>query len=40
LNFESGYLMPKVAIDAGVLKNSLLIKFSYWLESFIYKKQN
>ncbi|PIP16857.1 MAG: glycosyltransferase WbuB [Candidatus Portnoybacteria bacterium CG23_combo_of_CG06-09_8_20_14_all_37_13] len=36
--FEVRDLWPKFAIDAGVLKNSLLIKFSYWLESFIYKK--
>lgn len=38
LIFEIRDLWPKFAIDTGVLKNSLIIRFSYWLENFIYKK--
>lgn len=38
LIFEIRDLWPKFAIDTGVLKNPLLIKFSYWLENFIYQK--
>jgi len=38
LIFEIRDLWPKFAIDTGVLKNSLIIKLSYWVENFIYKK--
>ena len=40
LIFELRDLWPKFAIDTGVLKNSLVIKLSYWLENFIYRKAN
>lgn len=40
LIFEVRDLWPKFAIDTGVLKNPLIIKLSYWLENFIYKKAN
>ncbi len=36
--FEVRDLWPESAIDAGVLKNKLIIRLSYWLESLIYKK--
>ncbi|MDA9631904.1 glycosyltransferase family 4 protein, partial [Bacteroidota bacterium] len=35
--FEIRDLWPESAIDTGVLKNKLIIKFAYWFESFIYK---
>jgi glycosyltransferase involved in cell wall biosynthesis len=35
--FEVRDLWPESAIDTGVLKNKLIIKLSYWVESFIYK---
>ena len=35
--FEIRDLWPESAIDTGVLKNKLIIKFSYWFESFIYE---
>lgn len=36
--FEVRDLWPESAIDTGVLKNGLIIKFAYWFENFIYKK--
>ncbi|MTG98560.1 glycosyltransferase [Myroides sp. BIT-d1] len=36
--FEIRDLWPESAIDTGVLKNKLIIKFAYWFERFIYKK--
>lgn len=36
--FEIRDLWPESAIDTGILKNSTIIKISYWFESFIYKK--
>ena len=36
--FEIRDLWPESAIDTGVLKNKLIIKFSYWFESFIYNE--
>ncbi|HMN12543.1 MAG TPA: glycosyltransferase family 4 protein, partial [Bellilinea sp.] len=36
--FEVRDLWPDFAIDVGVLKNPLLIKLSYWLEKFLYRK--
>ena len=36
--FEVRDLWPESAIDTGVVKNPLLIKLSFWLEHFIYKK--
>ena len=38
LVFEIRDLWPESAIDTGVLKSKLIIKFAYWFESFIYKK--
>jgi glycosyltransferase involved in cell wall biosynthesis len=35
--FEVRDLWPESAIDTGVLKNNVLIKFSYWLERLSYK---
>ncbi|MHC1740739.1 MAG: glycosyltransferase family 4 protein [Anaerolineaceae bacterium] len=35
--FEIRDLWPEFAIGIGVLKNKLLIKLSYWLESFLYR---
>lgn len=36
--FEVRDLWPESAIDTGVVKNKLVIKFSYWFEGFVYKK--
>ncbi|RLJ63282.1 glycosyltransferase involved in cell wall biosynthesis [Lacinutrix venerupis] len=36
--FEIRDLWPESAIDTGVLKNKMIIKFAYWFERFIYKK--
>jgi len=36
--FEIRDLWPESAIDTGVLKNKVIIKFAYWFESFIYKR--
>ena len=36
--FEVRDLWPESAIDTGVLKSKLIIKFAYWFEQFIYKK--
>lgn len=36
--FEVRDLWPESAIDTGMLKNGLIIKFAYWFEKFIYKK--
>jgi glycosyltransferase involved in cell wall biosynthesis len=36
--FEVRDLWPESAIDTGVLKNGLIIKLAYWVESFIYRK--
>lgn len=36
--FEIRDLWPESAIDTGVVKNRLIIKFAYWFESFIYKR--
>lgn len=38
--FEVRDLWPDFAVDAGVLKSKFLIKLSYFLENFIYKKAN
>jgi glycosyltransferase involved in cell wall biosynthesis len=35
--FEVRDLWPEFAIAIGVLKNPLLIRMSYWLESFLYR---
>jgi len=35
--FEVRDLWPESAIDTGILKNKILIKFSYWLERLSYK---
>ena len=36
--FEVRDLWPESAVDTGVLKNKVIIKFAYWFESFIYRK--
>jgi glycosyltransferase involved in cell wall biosynthesis len=36
--FEIRDLWPESAIDTGILRNSLLIKLSYGLEKYLYKK--
>jgi glycosyltransferase involved in cell wall biosynthesis len=36
--FEIRDLWPESAIDTGVLKNKVIIKFAFWFEKFIYKK--
>jgi glycosyltransferase involved in cell wall biosynthesis len=36
--FEVRDLWPESAIDTGVLKNGLIIKLAFWVESFIYRK--
>ena len=38
LVFEVRDLWPESAVDTGVLRNRMLIRFSYWFESFIYRK--
>lgn len=38
LIFEIRDLWPESAIDTGVLKNKLIIRFSFWFESFMYRK--
>ncbi|EAQ40275.1 glycosyl transferases group 1 [Dokdonia sp. MED134] len=36
--FEVRDLWPESAIDTGVLKNKVIIKFAYWFEGLMYKK--
>jgi glycosyltransferase involved in cell wall biosynthesis len=36
--FEIRDLWPESAIDTGVLKSKLIIRFSFWFERFVYKK--
>jgi glycosyltransferase involved in cell wall biosynthesis len=36
--FEIRDLWPESAIDTGVLKNKIIIRFAYWFEKFLYKK--
>ena len=36
--FEVRDLWPESAIETGVLKNKLLIKFAYWFEQYVYRK--
>jgi glycosyltransferase involved in cell wall biosynthesis len=36
--FEIRDLWPESAIDTGVVTNKAIIKISYWLEAFIYRK--
>ncbi len=36
--FEVRDLWPESAIDTGILENKQIIRFSYWFESYIYKK--
>ena len=36
--FEVRDLWPESAIDTGVIKNKIVIRFSYWFEKFVYKK--
>lgn len=36
--FEVRDLWPESAIDTGVLKNKMLVKFAYWFESFLYNR--
>ena len=36
--FEIRDLWPESAIDTGVVTNAIIIKFSYWFESFVYRK--
>jgi len=38
LVFEVRDLWPESAIDAGLLKNKMIIKLAWWFEGFIYKK--
>lgn len=38
LIFEVRDLWPESAIDTGMIRNPILIKFSYWFEKTIYKK--
>jgi len=38
--FEVRDLLPKFAIDTGVLRNKLVIKLALWLEKWIYRKAN
>lgn len=36
--FEVRDLWPESAIDTGVLKNKIIIKFAYWFEGLMYRK--
>lgn len=36
--FEVRDLWPESAIETGVLKNKLLIRFAYWFEQYLYRK--
>lgn len=36
--FEVRDLWPESAIDSGVVSNKLIIRISFWLEKFLYKK--
>lgn len=36
--FEVRDLWPESAIDTGILKNKLIIKFAYWFEGLMYRK--
>lgn len=36
--FEVRDLWPESAIETGVLKNKLLIRFAYWFEQYVYRK--
>ncbi len=36
--FEIRDLWPESAIDTGVIKSKLIIRFAYWFEAFIYKR--
>jgi glycosyltransferase involved in cell wall biosynthesis len=36
--FEVRDLWPESVVDTGVIKNSLIIRFSFWLEKFLYSK--
>jgi len=36
--FEIRDLWPESAIDTGVLKSKIIIKFAFWFERFIYKR--
>ena len=36
--FEVRDLWPESAIDTGILKNGMIIKFAYWFEKILYKK--
>lgn len=36
--FEIRDLWPESAVDTGVLKNGLIIKFAYWFEKFMYNQ--
>ncbi|MPR34244.1 glycosyltransferase family 4 protein [Salmonirosea aquatica] len=36
--FEVRDLWPESAIDTGVLTNTLVIKFAYWFEGFVYRQ--
>ena len=36
--FEVRDLWPESAIDTGVLKSGMIIRFAYWFEKFMYKK--
>ncbi len=36
--FEIRDLWPESVIDTGVIKNRIIIKFSFWLEKFLYNK--
>jgi len=38
LVFEVRDLWPESVIDTGVIKNRIIIKFSFWLEKFLYRK--
>lgn len=36
--FEVRDLWPESAIDTGIIKNKVIIRFAFWFERFIYKK--